>query len=113
MLVSLVMLVVLVVIAVWVLTSVIGLAGSLVFNIIIWMLIGWLAGQLVKGGGYGPINNALLGLGGGIVGSFVYGLFIGDNKGDQNTITSIIVGVIGAIILIGIVRLFDKNFAKS
>lgn len=78
--------------------------------VLTWMLVGWLAGQLVSRKGFGALNNALLGLAGGIIGSFVFGM-LNINVGDW--IGSIISGVIGSIILIYVVRTFlNKNFAK-
>lgn len=113
MLVSILALVGLIVVAWFLLSAVIGASmtvASFIVTVLIWMLVGWIAGQLVSGKGFGAINNAILGLGGGIVGSFVLGLL---NIGTDGFVGSIIGGVVGAIILIFVVRaLFNKNFAK-
>jgi uncharacterized membrane protein YeaQ/YmgE (transglycosylase-associated protein family) len=113
MLVSILALVGLLVVGWFLLSAIVGVAfsfGHFIISVLIWMVIGWLAGQLVKGGGYGPINNAILGLSGGIVGGLVLGAL---GIGTDGFIGTIIGGVVGAIIVIGIVRLlFNNNFAR-
>ncbi|MEO8394339.1 MAG: GlsB/YeaQ/YmgE family stress response membrane protein [Chloroflexota bacterium] len=79
--------------------------GGLIISIIIWAVIGWLAGQFMKGGGYGLLGDILLGLVGGLVGGLIFNLLgIGVGAG---VIGSIIVGVIGSIIVIAIGRLIS------
>jgi len=86
-----------------------GIAG-LVFTVLVWMLIGWLAGKALRGKGYGPVGDAALGLGGGIVGSIVLGI-LGLNVG--GLVGTIIGGVVGAVILIFLIRLLhDADFAR-
>ncbi|HRF96999.1 MAG TPA: GlsB/YeaQ/YmgE family stress response membrane protein, partial [Aggregatilineales bacterium] len=59
----------------------------------------------------GPIGDAALGIGGGIVGSIlVYAL--GVNNWDNGLIGSILAGTIGAVVLVFLVRLVNKDFAK-
>jgi uncharacterized membrane protein YeaQ/YmgE (transglycosylase-associated protein family) len=78
--------------------------------VLVWMFIGWIAGQLLRGKSYGPIYDALLGLGGGIVGSIVLGLVGISTSG---AIGTVVAGVVGALILVAGVRLVkDKNFAR-
>ena len=74
--------------------------------IIVGLIAGWLAGQLMKGGGYGVIADIILGLLGGLLGGWLFGLLgIGAGGG---MIGSIIVAFIGAVILVGITRLIKK-----
>lgn len=82
-----------------------GLVG-LIISLLIWAVIGWLAGQIMKGDGYGALGNILLGLVGGIVGGLIFGLF---GIGDVNSglIGRIIVGVVGSIIVIAIGRMLQ------
>ncbi len=48
-------------------------------NLIIFLAIGaiagWLAGNLIKGGGFGLMGNIVVGVIGAFVGGFVFGLF--------------------------------------
>ena len=71
--------------------------------IVVGLIAGWLAGQVMKGGGYGVVVDIILGMLGGIVGGWVFGLLgIGAGGG---MIGSIIVAFVGAVILVGITRL--------
>jgi uncharacterized membrane protein YeaQ/YmgE (transglycosylase-associated protein family) len=77
---------------------------------ILWFLIigvaaGWLAGQLMKGGGYGLIGDLIIG----VIGAFIRGrLFgaIGIRTG--GLVGNLITATIGAIILLFLVRLIKK-----
>jgi uncharacterized membrane protein YeaQ/YmgE (transglycosylase-associated protein family) len=77
---------------------------------IVWILVGlvagWLAGQVMKGGGYGVLVDILLGIVGGIVGGWLFGM-LGIWPGG-GLIGSIIVAFVGAVILIGISRLIKR-----
>ena len=69
-------------------------------------IAGWLAGQVMKGGGYGVVVDIILGILGGVLGGWVFGL-LGISQGG-GMIGSIIVAFIGAVILVGITRLLRK-----
>ena len=73
--------------------------------IITGLIAGWLAGQVMKGGGYGVIVDILLGLVGGVVGGWVFGL-VGLHAGGM--IGSIVVAFVGAVILVWITRKLKK-----
>ena len=54
----------------------------MIYSIIVGLIAGWLAGQVMKGGGYGVIMDIVLGLLGGILGGWVFGsLGIGAGAG--------------------------------
>lgn len=79
-------------------------------NILEWLVVGliagWLAGQVMKGGGYGVVVDIILGLVGGVVGGWVFGqLGIWPGGG---IIGSLIVAFVGAVILVGITRLIKR-----
>jgi len=74
--------------------------------IIVGLIAGWLAGQVMKGGGYGVLVDIILGILGGIVGGWLFGalgMFPGGGM-----IGSIIVAFVGAVILVGITRLIKR-----
>jgi uncharacterized membrane protein YeaQ/YmgE (transglycosylase-associated protein family) len=77
---------------------------------LIWILVGliagWLAGQVMKGGGYGTVVDIILGLVGGVVGGWIFGM-LGIWPGG-GMIGSIIVAFVGAVILVGITRLIKR-----
>lgn len=77
---------------------------------IAWLLVGliagWLAGQVMKGGGYGVLVDLILGLLGGVVGGWLFGaLGIWPGGG---MIGAIIVAFVGAVILVGISRMIKR-----
>ncbi len=95
-----------------VLGAIAWLTLDLVISVFFWMLAGMFAGRLIRGRGYGPVGDVLLGIAGGIVGSLVLGLLGVGGIGNIPLIGGILVGVIGAVILVWLVRQFgDRNFA--
>jgi uncharacterized membrane protein YeaQ/YmgE (transglycosylase-associated protein family) len=74
--------------------------------IVVGLIAGWLAGQVMRGGGYGILVDIILGILGGILGGWVFGL-LGIWPGG-GMIGSIIVAFVGAVILVGITRLLKR-----
>jgi len=74
--------------------------------IVVGLIAGWLAGQVMKGGGYGMIADIILGMLGGFVGGRVFGL-LGLHAG--GIIGQIVVAFVGAVILVWITRLIKKK----
>ena len=80
---------------------------GLFYFMIVGLVAGWLAGQLMKGGGYGIIADIILGILGGIVGGWIFGaLGIWPGGG---IIGAIIVAFVGAVALVWITRLIKKS----
>jgi uncharacterized membrane protein YeaQ/YmgE (transglycosylase-associated protein family) len=73
--------------------------------IIIGLVAGWLAGQIMKGSGYGLIGDLILGLVGAVVGGWLVGL-VAPAAEPSGLLGSIIVATAGAIVLIFIARAF-------
>ena len=48
--------------------------GDLIYWIVVGLIAGWLAGKVMKGGGYGVLIDIILGILGAIVGGWVFGL---------------------------------------
>jgi uncharacterized membrane protein YeaQ/YmgE (transglycosylase-associated protein family) len=94
-----------------ILPPVAGLIGGLIIPVLIWALVGWLTGKLLRGQGYGALNNILLGVGGGLLGSFLFRLLGLQGIGDIWLVGNVIVGIVGAVVLIYAVRLFSANKA--
>ena len=80
-----------------------GIIGSIIIGI----LAGWLAGKLMRGGGYGCVINLLLGLVGGFVSGRLFGLL--GIQVNPSWIGELGTAVVGAIVLLGIASLFNKK----
>jgi uncharacterized membrane protein YeaQ/YmgE (transglycosylase-associated protein family) len=81
------------------------MVGGLIWWIVVGLIAGWLAGKVMKGGGYGVLMDIVLGIAGGILGGWVFGL-LGLHAG--GLIGSIVVAFLGAVILVWITRLIKK-----
>ncbi len=78
---------------------------SLLITLLIGALCGWLAGRIMGTSKQGPIVDMILGLLGAVVGGWVIALASGDSVTDNNGLLGrIIVGTLGAIILIVVGR---------
>ncbi|MDQ0008253.1 putative membrane protein YeaQ/YmgE (transglycosylase-associated protein family) [Luteibacter jiangsuensis] len=79
-------------------------------GIIVWLIIGavagWLAGLLVKGGGFGVIVDIIVGIVGAFIGGWLAGV-LGINLGG-GLLSSIATATLGAVILLFILRLFKR-----
>jgi uncharacterized membrane protein YeaQ/YmgE (transglycosylase-associated protein family) len=76
--------------------------GGLIAWLVVGLIAGWLAGQFMRGGGYGLVGDIIVGIIGAFIGGFIFSLLLpGTSAG---LIGSIIVAFIGACILIAILR---------
>jgi uncharacterized membrane protein YeaQ/YmgE (transglycosylase-associated protein family) len=78
-------------------------------GIIAWILLGliagWLAGQFMRGGGYGLVGDIVLGIVGAIVGGFLASSLLGLDVNGFN-LMSILIAFVGACLVIAISRAF-------
>jgi uncharacterized membrane protein YeaQ/YmgE (transglycosylase-associated protein family) len=79
--------------------------SGLIWTLVIGLIAGWLAGKVMKGRGYGVLMDIVLGIVGGMIGRFVFGML---GLASWNVIGSIIVSFVGALILIWLVRQLKK-----
>jgi uncharacterized membrane protein YeaQ/YmgE (transglycosylase-associated protein family) len=78
----------------------------MIYTILVGIVAGWLAGQIMKGGGYGLIGDLLLGIVGSWMGGWIFGM-LGLWPGG-GMIGSIVVSTIGAVALVALVRMLKK-----
>jgi uncharacterized membrane protein YeaQ/YmgE (transglycosylase-associated protein family) len=78
----------------------------MIYSILVGLIAGWLAGQVMRGGGYGILIDILLGLVGGIIGGWLFGA-LGIFPGG-GIVGSIIVSFVGAVILVAITRAIKR-----
>ena len=75
----------------------------LVMWVVVGLVAGWLAGIVMKGGGYGLIGDIVLGLVGSIVGSWIFrALGVYPRAG---LLALVVVAFIGAVLVIGAQRM--------
>ena len=75
--------------------------GGLIAWALVGLISGWLAGVVMKGGGFGMIGDILVGLVGALVGGFLMSYLM---QGPEGFWGSIFVSFIGACIFIAITR---------
>jgi len=76
------------------------------YFILIGAIAGWLAGTLMKGGGFGLIGDIIVGVLGAIIGGFIFST-LGVSAGG-GIIGALVVATVGAVILIAIIRLVKR-----
>ena len=79
---------------------------NFVWFLIIGGLAGWLAGQIMKGRGFGFIGNLLVGIVGGILGGFIFGVL---NIEAAGLIGELVAALVGAIVLLWIISFIKKK----
>jgi uncharacterized membrane protein YeaQ/YmgE (transglycosylase-associated protein family) len=77
-----------------------------IYSIIVGLVAGWLAGQVMKGGGYGVLIDIVLGLLGGLIGGWLFGV-LGIWPGG-GIVGSIVVSFVGAVILVALTRMLRR-----
>jgi uncharacterized membrane protein YeaQ/YmgE (transglycosylase-associated protein family) len=76
--------------------------GGLLAWLVVGLIAGWLAGQFMKGGGYGLSGDIVVGIIGAFVGGFLFGFLLpGSSAG---LIGSILVAFLGAVVLLVVLR---------
>ncbi len=70
--------------------------------LIIGIIAGWLAGKIIRGGGFGIIGNMAVGVVGAVIGGFIFS-FVGITTGGW--LGSIVTATVGALILLFLVGL--------
>lgn len=79
---------------------------SLLWFLIVGVVAGWLAGKLVRGGGFGLVGDLAVGVIGAFIGGFLFRA-LGASAGG-GLIGSIVVATIGAVVLLVVVRLIKQ-----
>ncbi len=74
--------------------------------LVVGLIAGWLAGQVMRGGGYGLIGDIVTGIVGALLGGFLAASLLNmPDAVNGINLTSILVAFIGALILIAILRM--------
>jgi len=83
-------------------------------NILSWILVGlvagWLAGVVMKGGGYGVLGDIIVGIIGALVGGWLAtSVFGAPGAVNGFNLTSIVVAFLGAVVTIAILRAINPG----
>lgn len=78
---------------------------EIVYALIVGAVIGWLAGVIMKGKGFGIVGNIIIGILGSMLGHFVFNAL---GMAASNTLGRLLVSLGGAVLLIMILRTFKK-----
>jgi uncharacterized membrane protein YeaQ/YmgE (transglycosylase-associated protein family) len=77
-----------------------------IWFILIGLVAGWLAGQVMKGGGYGVLGDIIIGILGALLGGWLFGV-LGIWPGG-GLLGSLIVAFLGACLLLFLLRLIKR-----
>ncbi len=80
--------------------------NSLLILLLIGAVSGWLAGKIMRGGGFGLLGDIVVGIVGSVVGGYLFGL-LGVSAGG-GLIGSIVTATVGAMALLFLIRLIKR-----
>ena len=83
-----------------------SLEGLLIF-LVIGLIAGWLAGQIMRGAGYGLIGDLIIGIIGAFIGTWLWGVLHLPTIGNF-WISAIVIATVGALVLLFILRLIRR-----
>ena len=79
---------------------------SVLITLVLGAIVGWVAGLIVRGGGYGLIVNTIVGILGAFFGSYLFaefGIVVGSGM-----VASLVSATVGAVVLVVIISLIRK-----
>jgi uncharacterized membrane protein YeaQ/YmgE (transglycosylase-associated protein family) len=79
---------------------------SLLWFLLIGLIAGWLAGRVMRGGGYGLVGDMIIGVIGALLGGWLFGR-LGISTGG-GLLGALITAFIGAILLLFLLRLIRR-----
>jgi uncharacterized membrane protein YeaQ/YmgE (transglycosylase-associated protein family) len=79
---------------------------NVVWFCVIGIVAGWLAGRLMRGGGFGILGDLVIGILGAVIGGYVFGL-LGVGMGG-GLVGSLVTATVGAILLLFLIRLVKR-----
>lgn len=86
-----------------------SITGLLIF-LLIGAVAGWLAGIIMKGGGFGLAGDIIIGIIGAIIGGYLFGLL---GIGGGGIIIAIVSATTGALVLLFFDQIFQESLKRS
>lgn len=81
-------------------------SDSLLWFLLIGLIAGWLAGQIMKGRGFGLLGNLIVGMLGALLGGFFFRLL---GLPTYGLLGSLVTAVVGAIVLLFLIGLIEEQ----
>jgi uncharacterized membrane protein YeaQ/YmgE (transglycosylase-associated protein family) len=82
--------------------------------IVVGAIVGWLAGLVVQGTGFGLLGDIVVGIAGGLLGGFLASRFLNmPDAVNGFNLTSIVVAFVGAVIVVVVIRLLRGSGLSS
>lgn len=78
---------------------------SVLWFLLIGIAAGWLAGQIMKGGGFGLVGDLIVGVIGALLGGFLFGLL---GLSAYGMLGQLVTATVGAIVLLFVLRLIKR-----
>ena len=79
---------------------------GLIWFLLIGLCAGWLAGKIMKGGGFGVIGDLIVGVIGAFLGAWVFSML---GIGAGGLLGALVTATIGAMLLLFLIRLIKKT----
>ena len=84
--------------------------GGILAWLVVGLIAGWLAGRVMKGGGFGLVGDIVVGIIGAFIGGLLLSIFgLGSQAG---FLGSIVVAFVGAVILLWLLRLVSGGSSR-
>jgi uncharacterized membrane protein YeaQ/YmgE (transglycosylase-associated protein family) len=80
---------------------------ELIWYVLIGLVAGWLAGQVMKGSGFGTLGDIIVGMFGAVLGGVIFDI-LGLSAGGSR-LGSLIIATIGAVVFLFVLRLIRKD----
>ena len=81
--------------------------NSLIVMVIVGLIAGWLAGQIMRGSGYGIVADIIIGIIGAFIGTWLWGALHLPTIGNF-WISAIVISTVGALVLLFLLRLIRR-----
>ena len=79
---------------------------NLIWFLLIGLIAGWLAGRVMRGGGFGVVGDMIVGIVGALLGGWLFGV-LGIHTGG-GLIGAIITAFVGAVVFIALLRVIRR-----
>lgn len=78
------------------------LSMDIIWFLLVGLIAGWLAGVIVRGGGFGMVGDIVVGIIGALIGGFIFRAI---GLSAYGTLGAIVMAVVGAVVLLFLLRL--------